>query len=357
MSDVQTYVQTYGGDLVEDCLRLVEGGDLDGAQNLLSRVGSEPASQRTDERDADLRLAAGIVAYAAGDIESAAADLSLAVSQTRKFCGSLSGVHSFLQATHYLAMVRRSEGQYLAARQLLTEALSISEIKNASLQDVAVLHNELGIVCKYEGLFDEAAAYYEKALLLLESIADVEDSDTASVYHNIGGLEFSRGDYAAAEMPARRAVAIRERALGQESELVAADKAALSPILFELGKMDEAEKLLREALQILESLYGADHYEVAISIGNLAAIAQSRGRLEEAEALYTRALGALEQHLGPEHPEIAPVLHNLGLLTRNRDPEQGRALLVRASEILSSSVRSTHPTLSAITEALQVSDG
>ncbi|MER6434328.1 tetratricopeptide repeat protein [Streptomyces sp900105245] len=353
MSDMQIY----GGGLVEDCLRLVEDSDLDGARNLLFRVGSEPASQRTDERDADLRLAAGIVEYAAGEIESAAADLSLAISQTRKFCSSLSGVHSFLQATHYLAMVRRSEGQYIAARELLTEALSISEIKNASLQDVAVLHNELGIVYKYEGLFDEAATCYEKALLLLESIANVEDSDMASVYHNIGGLEFSRGDYAAAEMPARRAVAIRERALGQESELVAADKAALSPILFELGKLDEAENLLRDALQVLESLYGADHYEVAISIGNLAAITHSRGRIEEADVLYARALEVLEEHLGPEHPEIAPVLHNLGILRRNRDPEQGRALLLRANRILSSSVRSPHPTLSAITESLQASDG
>src|SRR5436190_9059351 len=72
--------------------------------------------------------------------------------------------------------------------------------------------------------------------------------------------------------PARRAVAIRDRAYGPQHVSVTADKAALASILDALGRPDEAEALLRDALAVFEHVFGAAHHEVAVNLHNLASI-------------------------------------------------------------------------------------
>jgi tetratricopeptide (TPR) repeat protein len=95
----------------------------------------------------------------------------------------------------------------------------------------------------------------------------------ATLLHNLGGLAHARGDYAAAEAPARRAVEIRQAPLGINHPTVAADRAALAAILDALAQHEDAGALLEDALRTFECTYGPDHYEVAITANNLAAIA------------------------------------------------------------------------------------
>src|SRR5439155_25419661 len=101
--------------------------------------------------------------------------------------------------------------------------------------------NALGMLYKYAGRFDEAAALYDRALGLAERIHGSEHVSLASLLHNVGGLEHARGEYAKGEAPARRSVELRERALGADHPAVAADVAALAAIVDGLGRHDEAE--------------------------------------------------------------------------------------------------------------------
>ena len=124
----------------------------------------------------------------------------------------------------------------------------------------------------------------------------------AAIHHNVGGLAHARGDYAAAEAPARRAVVLDEALLGPDHPTAAADKAALAPILDELGQTDEAERLLRQALGTFERVLGPADHEVGVTLANLGALLQRRGAPADAEALHRRALAVKEGALG----ELAP---------------------------------------------------
>ena len=95
----------------------------------------------------------------------------------------------------------------------LREALVVAEESlGDSDPDVVTALNALGILHKYTGRFDEADAFYERAIRLAERVNPDDQSLLATLFHNIGGLAHARGDHAAGEAPARRSVELRERA-------------------------------------------------------------------------------------------------------------------------------------------------
>ncbi len=70
--------------------------------------------------------------------------------------------------------------------------------------------------------------------------ADTTDNtEAASIYHNLGGLAHARGRYSEGESLARQAVEIRLRALGPDHVDVAADVAALAAIPDGQRKVDD----------------------------------------------------------------------------------------------------------------------
>ena len=73
----------------------------------------------------------------------------------------------------------------------------------------------------------------------------------------------------------------------------------------EQGKYAEAEALYKRALAIREKALGADHPDVAETLYNLAVVYRPQGKYADAEALYKRALAIREKALGPDHPDVA----------------------------------------------------
>jgi len=214
-------------------------------------------------------------------------------------------------------------------------------------RELAGALNALGIVCKYTGRFSEGENHYVRALAILEANGEGQTPLAAAVHHNIGGIRHARGDYEAAESPARHAVQINERALGDEHPVTAADRAALAPILDALGRHDEAEALLRQALVTFER--EQDDYEMAMTVGNLAAMLQRRGELEAAAIMHRRALDTKERTLGHDHPELATTLSNLGTtLHALGRSDEALPLLRRALALAEGSLDPSHPNLAAL---------
>ena len=64
----------------------------------------------------------------------------------------------------------------------------------------------------------------------------------------------------AVEPPARRSVELRERALGPDHPVVAADLAALAALVAAQGRHPEAEAMYLRALNVFERVYGPGHW-------------------------------------------------------------------------------------------------
>jgi CHAT domain-containing protein len=73
---------------------------------------------------------------------------------------------------------------------------------------------------------------------------------------------------------------------------------------------------LKRALTVREKALGASHPDVAQSLNNLAFLYDAQTRYADAEPLYRRALAIHEKALGSDHPNVATSLSNLADLYR-----------------------------------------
>jgi tetratricopeptide (TPR) repeat protein len=245
----------------------------------------------------------------------------------------------------WLAGRRRRAGDTAFAERLYRRALAIAErhLPDADLATARV-RNDLAVLLKYTGGFDEAAELYAAAYEALGARLGPEHPEVATVLHNIGGLAHAAGRPADGEAAARRAVEIRDAAVGADHPDAAADRAALAAILAATGRHSEARALLEAALAVFERVLGDDHYKVAVTLGNLGALDTQRGDLASAERRLRRALAIKERSLGPDHLELAATLGTLGVVRRRQgDTLEARELYRRALALYETRGLEHHP--------------
>lgn len=253
------------------------------------------------------------------------------------------------------AHAHRLSGDLRAAHDDLLRAVEIAEQAcGARSIELANVLNDLGMLGKFSGAFDESAEHLQRALAIIEHIGGPTHPDAGAVLHNLGGLAHARGAYEAGEPWARRAVEIHEQALGPDHLATVLDCIALAAILHARGAADEAERLLTDSVPRLERLLGPDHHEVAVAANNLATMAQGRGDHDAAETWYRRAIAIKERRGEAESPSMAISLNNLGTLLRAAGRlDDARDLYTRALAILERAVADDHPNLRAVRRNLE----
>jgi tetratricopeptide (TPR) repeat protein len=108
--------------------------------------------------------------------------------------------------------------------------------------------------------------------------------------NNLGLLYQNQGRYADAEPLYKRALAIREKAVGPDHSDVALSLNNLASLYVVQGRYADAEPLFKRSLAINEKALGADHPNVAASLNNLAELYRAQGRYADAEPLYKRTI-------------------------------------------------------------------
>jgi tetratricopeptide (TPR) repeat protein len=244
---------------------------------------------------------------------------------------------------------RRRRGDLAKAEALLRRAVLVAESGGSDLdaqQSLPNALNALGLLCKDLARHDEARALYERALGIVELSPAPREDDLATLYHNLGGIEHARRDFAAAEPLARRGVALR-RKLGDD-DAIASDLVALAAILDGRRNFDEAEILYLEALSILERSPERNAGEIAVALNNLGAHYLARGRMTEALSLLTRAERLKRTYLHEGHPDIAVTLNNLAEAQRRRgELVAAKHSYRQAVEIFEARLGAEHPKTAA----------
>lgn len=236
----------------------------------------------------------------------------------------------------------RELGRYGEAEGPLREAYDLAKDARTA--------NNLGVLYKFWGKFDDAAKLYAFAV----EQTGAEDSDMlATLQHNIGGLAHARGDFAAGEEPARKAGEIRARLKGDDHVETAADFAAYAAVLDGLGRFDESRPLYAKALAVFESHFGRRHYEIAVNLHNLANVEWNEGEKQKARKLFEEALSIKREVLGAGHPDTALTQHSFAILLKELgETEKSRTLLGEALAVFQSRLGTNHPHTMACAEAL-----
>jgi tetratricopeptide (TPR) repeat protein len=324
-----------------DALRLIEeseGADSPDAANLLNDL-TEIETERQD-------FAAAIVL----------AERARAITDGlgERFTGQ-DAARVRLKTLEQLGTLRRTMGDYRAAEVDLKLALEIAvaEFGEHSAEAV-VAQNDLGVLYKYWGRFEEGLRLFHLALASTPN----ECLARATVWHNVGGILHAQGEFAAAEEPARTAWDLSRKLLGEHDRRTMLDAAAYAAVLEGLGRYEESEAIYRRSLEFFEHTYGPQHYEIAATLHGLASVLAARGACEQAEAHYRRALVIKEKLLGAESPDAALTRHNLGsLLIRMGRVAETVRFLEGAVAALNQRLSPGHPYVALARETLRKASG
>ncbi len=218
----------------------------------------------------------------------------------------------------------RKEESVVAIRRALDEFAALAAEFPAVPEyraNLAVSHNDLGLLLNDLGNRAEAEEQYHRALVIREKLVaefpavPEYRAELASSYGNLGLLRDGLGNRVEAEEHHRKALAIMDKLATEFPTVpryrvrVASTHHNLGYLLNQLGKRAETQEQYRKTVAILENLatefpavpeYRANLATSHNSLGNLLL---DLGRLVEAEEQYRKAL-AIQEKLAAEFPAV-----------------------------------------------------
>lgn len=253
--------------------------------------------------------------------------------------------------------LRRLLGQTSIDHPELSEALDLATVAfGDDSKEATEARNNLAVAYKYSGRFDEALQLYRLALKATIAAHGAAPSlMLRALYHNIGGICFSMGDYVAAEAPAKLAWDMSRRLLGDVDVQTQLDATAYAAILDGLGRYEECEVIYRAALAVMLCEFGAEHHEVAALEHNLASVLAVQGNTEEAERRYRLALKIKDSVFGSQSADAALTRISLGgVLNSCHQYGEAEQMLAQARDVLIHQLQSDHPHLTVLERHLTV---
>jgi len=208
------------------------------------------------------------------------------------------------QSLHHRATMLDAAGRHDEAEAPIRQAVMVRERRLGEHPDLATSLNTLGNVLWHQDLLDEAEVVHRRALEIREAALGADDPDIAQSVHNLGALRYLAGDYAEAESLYLRSIEIEEAAGGSDSWNLATSLHTLAIVHQDQDRFDEALALERRALSIREKVLGPDHPHVALSLTTMGNIYRGLERPAAAEPLIRRAIAVAEAAWDPDHGEV-----------------------------------------------------
>lgn len=247
-----------------------------------------PAQASNRSRQWVHSMAAGQLAYEAGQYGEAVRQLKIALANAEKFGPRDMRLSSTLNR---LAQVYHDQGEYQKAEPLYRRSLRLSErALGSSHPDVAASMNNLATLYRDEGEYARAEALYKRSLRIVRKALGPESTDTAISLNNLAELYSDQGKYAQAEPLYKRSLEIWEKNLGPQDLNVAVGLNNLGALYDNEKKYAEAEKLYKRALAIKEISLGTSDPSIALSLSNLGKVYVAEGKFKEARPVLYRAL-------------------------------------------------------------------
>ena len=188
----------------------------------------------------------------------------------------------------------RHMGDYARAEPALEKAVALA----GSNPSAAFSLNNLALVQKALGKYNEAENSYRKALQIYIAQGKREHPDYTNPLNNLGELYRSMGRLQDAVYAFEEVISIRKKTLGTKHANYANALNNLALVEFAIGKYPEAEKHLEECLAIYKTTLGEKDKFYANCLNNLASVYKANGNLKKAESTYQSSISIYKATYG-----------------------------------------------------------
>jgi eukaryotic-like serine/threonine-protein kinase len=190
--------------------------------------------------------------------------------------------------------------RYHEALDLQLIVLELWMDNDPSRSEVAIIHNN--IAQTYHGIeeFELAEENYLTSLtMLMEFFPDGNHPDISSTLNNLGVLLRDQGNYEEAIRYYREALDIRRATLGESHPNTAFSHLNLSRMLLELDRVEEARPHSQIAVDIMSEALNDTHLHLLVARSTLARIYTKDGRYVEAESILSDVVAIMDKEFVP----------------------------------------------------------
>ena len=234
---------------------------------------------------------------------------------------TIPNIHNSIDNFEVLAHVCYLHSEYVSAMKYFSVALKLIEDNTTRTgpdhaQRVARFYNNMGLLHRLLGDYQQAKEYYERTLSIRLNKVGPDHVDVAHTYHIMGTLYRHMGDHRQAKEYYLRALSIKLNKLGPDHVVVAHTYQHMGTLHHDLGDLRQAKEYYLRALSIKLNKLEPDHVVVAHTYHHMGTLHRDLGDLRQAKEYYLRALSIRLNKLGHDHVVVAQTYHHMGTLHR-----------------------------------------
>ncbi|CAF3332840.1 unnamed protein product [Rotaria socialis] len=222
---------------------------------------------------------------------------------------------------HRLGDLMLIVGHFSQSEELYNELL-----KNASSDsNIAHIYHQLGMLKYHQGIYQEAAIFYENSLEVILKTLPEDDASLAGTYNNIGLVYKSMGDYSKALEYYDKSREIKEKFLSPDDPDLALTYNNIGAVYKAMDENAKALEFFEKSIKIKEISLPPNHPDLATSYNNIGLVYNHMGDYKKALEFYGKDFEIMRKVLPPNHPSLATSYNNIGLVYNNMD-DYSRAL-------------------------------
>lgn len=185
--------------------------------------------------------------------------------------------------------------------------------QNAELEEASQLSQRVVNLYK-EGKYDEALPLAKRALEIREKALGPEHDGVVSALINVGEIYSAKKKYGDAIPPLERALAIKGKQSPPDALAISALLSKLAYLYYRKGDNDKSETYYQRAIIAKEQALGVDNLEVAKLLLTLADVYRFTGKPQSAEETYERAASIYAKQLKWEDADLQHALDRYSCL-------------------------------------------
>ncbi|CAF1467915.1 unnamed protein product [Adineta steineri] len=175
----------------------------------------------------------------------------------------------------------------------------------------APIYHQLGMIKDSQGEYPEALTYYEKSLAIFQKILPSTHLNLTWSHNNIGVVYWNMGDYPKALSYFEKALEIRQQSLPSNHPDLGASYNNIGFVYDSMGDYPKALCYFEKDLAILQQSLPFNHPSLASSYDNLGLVYENMGNYAKAHSFYELAVQAARQSLPTNHPDLQKWRKNL----------------------------------------------
>jgi len=209
-------------------------------------------------------------------------------------------------SAHWRARDARRRRDFLANRKELPAA-ALADLAKANRLDLEALDLRL------DSRYGDAVEPAREALELRRKVLGEAQEDTIDALEGLASALHGAGKYVEAKRHYESIAELRRKLYGDQHPqyALALDNLALEAV--EAGRYRRAQELWEQVLSIRAATLGRDDVEYAATLRSLARLRQTFGDAAEARRLFEQSLAVFRAELVDDDPQIAVTLDDMGL--------------------------------------------